>query len=419
MIAKAKAVAHGIRAMLYVSGESRNKKHPEKITRICDNFMPQGMDATGIWTEMKFATMNHPNIKNNVIRMEISPAMEHTENFTVDDWRQLWRDFAKAFDEQEIRDKDGKVVSGKTNVSGSKSSVWLHEESKSGIPHLHVIVCRMDEDGNINNDHAIHLRAQRAAEKVARQRGWTTAMHIHETNIPQVSTDCMEALRELDKWSWDGYQERLVAKGYKLYLRKDKKDVIRGYVLCKGNTRFKASELGKGRNLTASRIRQTWEKLHSEQAKQSRPTSKPTATPTPKPTVSNEVKQKPQPFVQRSNPVYEDYTDYKSNRQPTEFESGGKTYKRYLPDKVFDFFNDEFDYRELANWQALQNLAMAFFTLVASPYEVTSGGGGGGSQSDLKWGRDPEEDEIEFARRCAREASHRLGTQKKSGMKRK
>ena len=72
----------------------------------------------------------------------------------------------------------------------------------------------------------------------------------------------MEVLRELDKWSWDGYQERLAAKGYDLYLRKDKKDVIRGYVLLKGNTKFKASELGKGRNLTASRIRQTWEKLH-------------------------------------------------------------------------------------------------------------------------------------------------------------
>ena len=70
--------------------------------------MPQGMDATGIWTEMKFATMNHANIKNNVIRMEISPAMEHSEDFTLDDWRQLWYDFAAAFDEQEIRDKDGK-----------------------------------------------------------------------------------------------------------------------------------------------------------------------------------------------------------------------------------------------------------------------------------------------------------------------
>lgn len=423
MIVNAKAVAHGIRAMLYVSGESRNKKHPERITRICDIFMSQGMDATGIWTEMKFATMNHPNIKNNVIRMEISPAMEHTENFTVDDWRQLWYDFAAAFDSQEIHDKNGKAVSPRTNISHSKSSVWLHEESKSGIPHLHAIVCRVDEDGNINNDHAIHLRAQRAAEKVARQRGWITAMRIHETNIPQVSADCMEALRELDKWSWDGYKERLAAKCYELYLHKDKKDVIRGYVLCKGNTRFKASELGRGRNLTASRIRQTWEKLHHEQdkqkAKQASPTSKPTAIPTPKPSVPNEARQRPQPFVQRKNLVYEDYTDYKPNCLPTEFEHDGKTYKRYLPDKVIDFFNDEFDYQELANWQDLQNLAIAYFTLLASPYGEISSGGGGGSQSDLKWGRDPEEDEIEFARRCAREASHRLGTQKKSGMKRK
>ena len=126
MIANAKAVAHGIRAMLYVSGESRNKKHPEKITRICDNFMPQGMDATGIWTEMKFATMNRPNIKNNVIRMEISPAMEHTEDFTLDDWRQLWYDFAAAFDSQEIRDKDGKTVLKKGKYQPVTATPFLH-----------------------------------------------------------------------------------------------------------------------------------------------------------------------------------------------------------------------------------------------------------------------------------------------------
>ena len=419
MIAKAKAVAHGIRAMLYVSGESRNKKHPERITHICDNFMPQGMDASGIWTEIKFATMNHPNIRNNVIRIEISPAIEHTEDFTLEDWRKLWRDFAAAFDIQEIRDKDGKVVSAQTNISGSKSSVWLHEESDSGIPHLHAIVSRVDEKGNINNDHAIHLRAQRAAEMIARQRRWTTAQHIHETNIPKVSADCMEALRKLDKWSWEGYQEMLAAKGYDLYLRKDKKDVICGYVLLKGNTKFKASELGRGRNLTASRIRQTWEKLHQDSTKQVRLATKQSVVPIPKPSVSIGTKQTPQPVIRQSKPIFEDYTSYKPNCQPTEFEHDGKTHKRYLPDKVLDFFNGEFDYRELTNWQDLQNLAMAYFTLITSPYEVTSGGGGGGSQSDLKWGRDPKEDEIEFARRCAQAASNRIGRHPKGGIKRK
>lgn len=195
--------------------------------------------------------------------------------------------------------------------------------------------------------------------------------------------------------------------------------MIRGYVLCKGNTRFKASELGKGRNLTASRIRQTWEKLHQNKTQQIRPATQQPVISTPNPSVLNGTKQKPQPVIRQRNPVYEDYMDYKSNRLPTEFEHDGKTYKRYLPDNVLDFFNIEFDYQELANWQDLQNLAMAYFTLLASPYGEVSSGGGGGSQSELKWGRDPEEDEIEFALRCAREASHKLGTQKKSGMKRK
>lgn len=414
MIAKAKSISHGIRAVLYVSGESRNKKHPEKITRICDNFMPQGMDASGIWTEMKFATMDRPDIRNNVIRMEISPAMEHTGDFTIKDWQQLWNDFAVAYDNQEILDKDGKVISVPTNISGSKSSVWLHEESDSGIPHLHAVVCRIDEDGNINNDHAIHIRTHRAAEQVALQRGWTTALHIHENRIPQASEDCMEALRELDEWSWEGYIERLAAKGYTLYPRKDEKNVIRGYVLQKGSSRFKGSELGKGRNLTASRIERTWEKLHPGQTKQAKQES-----PAPNPSITDEAAQKPQPEKQRNTPVHENYAEWQSDRLRTEFGYDGKNYVRYIPEKALDCLNDELDHRELANWQALQNLATAYFTLVASPYGEVSGGGGGGSQSDLKWGRDPEEDEIEFMRRCAREASRRLGRQMKSGMKRR
>ena len=418
MIAKAKAIAHGIRAMLYVSGESGNKKHPEKITRVCDNFMPQGMDATGIWTEMKFVTMNRPNIRNNVIRIEISPAMEHTGNFTLGDWRQLWRDFAEAFDSREIIGMYGESVSPKTNISGSKSTVWLHEESDSGIPHLHAIVSRVDEQGNINNDHAIHLRAQRAAERIARQRGWTTAMHIHETNIPKVSDDCMDALRELAEWSWEGYTERLAAKGYSLYLRKDSKDGIRGYILKKGNTRYKASELGKGRNLTASRITRTWETLHSKMAERENPTTERPVVKKSAPPAYNENIQRSSTITTDNSPVHEEYTAWQPDRSRADFEYGGKEYRRYIPEKVLEYFNEEFDCRELSNWQDLQGLAMAFFTLVASPYGQVTGGGGGGPQSDLSWGRDPKEDEMEFARRCAREASRRIGRQTKNGIRR-
>lgn len=61
--------------------------------------------------------------------------------------------------------------------------VWLHLESNSGIPHLHGAFCRIDKNGNINNDHGIHIRTQRAAERVALKWGWTTATEIRQTNI--------------------------------------------------------------------------------------------------------------------------------------------------------------------------------------------------------------------------------------------
>lgn len=48
MIAKAKAISHGINDIRYITGESHNKKHPEKIYRILDNMMSSEPDAMGI-----------------------------------------------------------------------------------------------------------------------------------------------------------------------------------------------------------------------------------------------------------------------------------------------------------------------------------------------------------------------------------
>lgn len=182
MIAKAKSISHGINDLNYITGVSANKKHPERIFHICDNNLPPGLDPSGIWNSMKLTSMSHPRLTNNLIRIEISPAAEHTRDFTPEDWKQLWLDFAEEFDRQEIKDKNGRILSPKTNIKGSKSTVWLHEESGSGIPHLHAAVCRIDEDGNTNNDRNIHLRAQRAAERIARKRGWQTAANIREVS---------------------------------------------------------------------------------------------------------------------------------------------------------------------------------------------------------------------------------------------
>ena len=267
MIGKAASISHGINDIRYITGESRNKEHPELIYHVKDNLLPCELDAQGIWDLMKAGAP----MKKNVIRMEISPAIEHTENFTMQDWQKLWDDLVREFDKTELTDENGKVYSHNTNIANSIYTVWLHYESDSCIPHLHAAVCRKGRYGMTNNDHNIHIRAQEAAQNVAIQRGWITAAEIHMMNADKIAADLTKILRAMPSWSWEDYAARIRAKSYSIMIRPGKKGVY-GYSIGMGKARFKASELGTGRKLTASRIEDTWNRLHSQsetKAKQS------------------------------------------------------------------------------------------------------------------------------------------------------
>ena len=50
--------------------------------------------------------------------------------------------------------------------------------------------------------------------------------------------------------------------------------------------------------------------------------------------------------------------------------------------------------------------------------KVLGAGGGGSNGNDLKWGRDPREDEMEWARRCALAAIQSLGKRPRYGRRR-
>lgn len=404
MIAKAKAISHGINAIRYITGESLNKKHPEKIHRVLDNLMPSQPDTLGIWNSMQLTLSRFRPIKNSVIRIELSPSAEHTRFFNVEDWQQLWQDFVAEFDKQVIIGKDGKARSCPTNLANSKYTVWLHTESEGGVPHLHATVCRMDEDGNINNDHNIHLRAQRAAERVARKRGWTTAAQVRNSNIHQVNRDCMDTLKSMQSWSWVEYKDALIQKGYAVHERKDGNGILRGYALVNGNTKYKASELGVGRNLMISKLPKTWEKLHY-QSRVGTLNNKSKGT---------QTEQTPKPSV------YANYTKYNtchSGTVPYTLNHENQNHHFYIPEKVLDCFNNEFDYRHTANSRELTDMAVAIFVGLLETPNVATGSGGGGSQSDLPW-RDKDEDDLQWARRCARAASRLLGKKPKTGLKR-
>ena len=404
MIAKAKAISHGVNGLRYITGESHNKKNPEKIYRVYDNILPSHLDAYGIWNSMQLTFGQFRSMKNSVIRIELSPSPGHTRHFTLDDWEKLWKEFIEEFDKQNIPDKNGKVISKLTNISGSKHTVWLHTESDGGIPHLHGIVCRVDENGNVNNDHKIHLRAQRAAERVARKRGWTTAIEVHNSYIPQVNTDCLDTLQSMPSWSWDDYKRGLQAKGYSIFERRDESGTLRGYVLQKGSYKYKASEIGVGRNLMASKLERTWKKLHHQPATSIRSTEK-------------SAKVQSAPKIASRQEIAVDYTQYRPNTDAFEVTHNGEQQRYFVPRDVLNLFDDEFDYRLVANCDELKDLAVAIFVGLIGGDEIVATGGGGGSQSDLPW-RDKNEDELDWARRCARMATRSLGKQTKSGLKR-
>lgn len=402
MVAKAASISHGINCIRYISGESKNKENPELIYRVSGNLLPCELDAQGIWDLMKAGAP----MKKNVIRMEICPGKEHTENFTMQDWQKLWDDFVREFDRIELEDENGKVYSHKTNIANSIYTVWLHYESDSGIPHLHAAVCRKDRDGKTNNDHNIYIRAQEAAQAVAIRRGWTTAAEIHKMNADKIADDLTEILRTMPSWSWEDYTARIRSKGYIIMIRPGKKGPY-GYSIGMGKARFKASELGTGRKLTASRIENTWNRLHSQSAEKAKqPVKKAGAKPVV-PVVSK-------PVVSPDKQVT-DYTSWREGTSRYELTHGGKTSQFFIPNDVMQVFDDEFDYREIANWQELTDMAVALFVGLTALDTVSTGSGGGGSSNDDNRRDRKDEEEIERARRCARAAVARLGKTPKSG----
>ena len=170
-----------------------------------------------------------------------------------------------------------------------------------------------------------------------------------------------------------------------------------------GNTKYKASELGVARNLMISKLPKTWAKLHY-QSRVDTFSNKPKETKT---------EQTPKPSV------YANYTQYNTYRPGTvsyTLNHENQEHHFYIPERVLDCFNDEFDYRIVANSQELTDMAVAIFVGLETP-NVATGGGGGGPQSDLPW-RDKDEDDLQWAHRCARAASRLLGKKTKAGLKR-
>lgn len=262
MIAKAAVISHGVNAVRYAT-----EKDKAEIIKL--NLLPDDIPLEGIWQRMvihqkKFeATLSrYRTLKNTAIRIEVSPARNESEEWTHDDWKRLTDDFVQEFDMVNMSSRADRESAARTNLGGSQYAVALHRDSRSGIAHLHIVANRVDMEGRVNDAHFIYERAMEAARRINIRRGWLTAEERGEQNRRQIADDCIDVLRQMSRFDWEEYVRLLGLKGYVVDLKRDSKEIVRGYTIRKGNSVYKSSQLGSGRHLIPSKIEQTWRSLH-------------------------------------------------------------------------------------------------------------------------------------------------------------
>ena len=385
MIAKASTISHGANAIRY--SVNKEKADIVKANLLPDNISPEAMYGRMMLVQRKFAENINKGrpLGRNVIRIEISPSEEESRGWTMNDWASLSNEFIRVFDSIDLSGKTKRASSKQTNLKGSQYIAALHRDSKGGILHLHIDANRVDMEGRINDSHKIGERAVMAANIINERRGWMQSEEIGIRHRQEISVCCMEILRKMDKFSWKQYEAELTKLGYKVHLQEKESGGVYGYSIKRGNSIYKSSVLGIGRSLTPSKIEATWAKLHPQERK-----SEPTK-PISQQTRTADITPISQPVIKHYNIATDEYHSYHVE----------------IPEAADNIIRQNCSLEEahpLAKLEEIQHTALLLFAgyLDAATSMATSSGGGSDTGG---WGRDKDEDELEWARRCARMAN--------------
>ncbi len=385
MIAKASTISHGANAIRY--SVNKEKADIVKANLLPDNISPEAMYGRMMLVQRKFAENINKGrpLGRNVIRIEISPSEEESRGWTMNDWASLSNEFIRVFDSIDLSGKTKRASSKQTNLKGSQYIAALHRDSKSGILHLHIDANRVDMEGRINDSHKIGERAVMAANIINERRGWMQSEEIGIRHRQEISVCCMEILRKMDKFSWKQYEAELTKRGYKVHLQEKESGGVYGYSIKRGNSIYKSSVLGIGRSLTPSKIEATWAKLHPQERK-----SEPTK-PISQQTRTADITPISQPVIKHYNIATDEYHSYHVE----------------IPEAADNIIRQNCSLEEahpLAKLEEIQHTALLLFAgyLDAATSMATSSGGGSDTGG---WGRDKDEDELEWACRCARMAN--------------
>lgn len=430
MIAKAAPISHGSNAIRYTV----NKDMADVIK---SNLLPEGLSAEGIYQCMmihckQFETkVNRGSpLKNHVIRIEVSPSAEETKGWTLDDWRKLVDEFIRTFDAIDLSKKAKRKSAKSTNIQNSQYVVALHRDAQSGILHLHIDVCRIDKDGNVNCGNLIGERAMMAANIINEERGWMQPVEISKDHMKEISGCCMGILRSMPIFDWNVYAQMVESAGYGINLQRDAQGNVKGYSIVRGNSKYRASSLGTGRELAPSKIKRTWEKLHRSErnthparpSKTQMRTAAPVFTPRPTP------KPEPKPSVAMKTASKRGQSMLACNL-PSE-SSVSKTYDITTKDRrtwhvviledADTIIRQECSLEGAHPWAKIEEIQhtalLLFMGYIDAATSMSESSGGGGSSPESGWGRKDDEDDRDWARRCARMANRMCQFKRKRGI---
>lgn len=201
----------------------------------------------------------------------------------------------------------------------------------------------------------------------------------------------------MPSYDWNDYKHNLENRGYTVHEQRDKQGVLHGYTILRGNSRFKSSTLGKGRNLTIPKLEATWKKLH------------PVAPSIDKPNYT---------IGTTKTTERKSFTEHNSARQsvaqskpemPSVFRKilsvGDKNYSFTMPMEAYTAMKEAIESPdESVPVENVLNVAMLLFMNYVDAATTVSESCGGGGSTLSNWGRDDHEDERERARRCAQYA---------------
>ena len=406
MIAKAKSIPHGAAMTNYAT---KHNRADIVLTRNLD----EGLTPLAMWGAMETIHQKYEPefrrkpVKNPTLRLEVSPSLEETKGWTLNDWYAYALQFLEKLKKDVQAKEDKKKGKGMFNLDRAQLFACLHFDAKSGIPHLHILINRIDLDGNLMNDSFIGDNAVKAAHAINIERGWELPEDIHEAHEKEITEACYDILRGMSKYYWDSYKHALESRDYKVHEQRDKQGVLHGYTVLRGNSRFKSSILGKSRSLTVPKLEATWQKLHpvapsvlckqSDQGRAVKPSSSVGTSQTTERKPITERDSKRQSVTQTESEV------------PSVFRKilsvDGKSYSIKMPMEAYKAMEDAIEVPdESMPFENVLNVAILLFMNYVDAATTVSESCGGGGSTPSNWGKDKDDDECDWARRCVQHA---------------